>query len=76
MIPEWLKDLLKAGILFFVYLFGSKNKQRDLEAKQAKEELDWRLTLEEKREAIRKKFDLQRARTPNDWDELRKSKMH
>lgn len=70
MIPQWIKDTIKVIVAFVLYSLGRRDATNERDAKESRSDLDWRIGMEEKREAIRNRYDYIRTRTPSDWDSV------
>jgi RecA-family ATPase len=70
MIPQWIKDIAKGLIAFLLYSLGRRDEAQSRDAKEAKSELEWLKSTDEKREAIRTRYDYIRSRTPDNWDDV------
>lgn len=71
-----LIDFAKGLILIFIYSFGYRNGKQKKDMEEIKSDLDWRDSVDKKREEIRTRYRNLKSITPDDWDgieQLRKA---
>ena len=70
MIPQWVKDLVKGIIAILLYSLGRHDEANARNAKEFKADIDWRKSIDERRQDILNRYRDIESRTPDDWDTI------